>query len=65
MTPKARIERLETQLLQPTQCPDCGGYHVRSWTAMAQRVVAREPVCACRPCCAWLADLQTTVTATH
>ncbi len=60
---KTRIEKLEDQVAQQEQCSACGGQHTRNWVEMTRAVLEKTVVCTCRPCCAWVADLEASALA--
>lgn len=53
---RRRVERLEQA---SPACRDCGGEHVPDVTTLLVLGHAGEPrmVCACAPCCSWVAEL--------
>lgn len=54
-----RLARLEAST-SAVVCRQCGAPHTRSLAdliAAAQYDAPNAPICACSPCCSWVADL--------
>ena len=59
MSLKQRLEALEATVSDYAgACSTCGGRHCRNWVDLMQAAQAAVLVCLCRPCCAWVADME-------